>query len=111
MSRSIEITGKSLIYVFYVVSLAGLVSILAFIVFPLEGPGSVALAVLLVLLTLAGVVGFWRRSTDRDPEHLGTVEDIAYDPIAYPGQAAKHNWIKAVRRLPDWRDSEEENEE
>jgi hypothetical protein len=111
MSRSIEITGKSLIYIFYIVSLAGLVWILAFIVFPLEGPGSVGLALLFVLLTLAGVVGFWRRSTDRDPEHLGTTEDIAYDPIAYPGQAAKHNWIKAVSRLPDWRDSKEENGE
>ena len=111
MSRSIEITGKSLIYVFYLVSLAGLVSILAFIVFPLEDPGSVGLAVLLVVLTLAGVVGFWRRVTDRDPEHLGTVEDLAYDPIAYPGQAAKHNWIKAVRRLPDWEESKDENEE
>ncbi|MFA1611573.1 hypothetical protein [Halobellus rubicundus] len=99
MGRSIEITGNSLIYLFYIVSLAGLVAILGTVVFPLEDPGSAALAVLLVSLTAVGIIGFWRRVTDRDGEHLGTVEDLAYDPIAYPGQAAKHNWAKAIRRL------------
>lgn len=99
MSRSVEVTGKSLIYLFYIVTLAGLVSILAFIVFPLEDAGSVVLAALLVLLTLVGVVGFWRRVTNKDPDHLGTVEDIAYDPFAYPGHIAKDNWVRAIRRL------------
>ena len=99
MARSIEVTGRSLIYVFYVVSLAGLVSILALIVYPFDDIGSVALAALLVVLTLAGVIGLWRRVVDRDGQHLGTVDDIAYDPIAYPGHIAKHNWLKAIRRL------------
>ena len=108
MSRSVEITGKSLIYIFYVVTLAGLVSILAFIVFPLDDTGSVALATLLVLLTLVGLVGFWRRVTDQDPDHLGTVEDIAYDPFAYPGHIAKDNWMKSIRRLTVDDDDEDE---
>jgi hypothetical protein len=99
MDRSVEITGRSLFSLFYVVSLAGLVSILALIVPPLDDAGSLALAALLVVLTGAGVVGFWRRVAGREGDHLGTVEDIAYDPFAYPGHIAKHNWVKAVRGL------------
>lgn len=99
MSRNVEITGKSFIYAWYVVTLAGLVSILTLIVFPLTDAGSVALAAVLVLLTLVGLVGLWRRVTDQDPDHLGTVEDIAYDPFAYPGHIAIDNWMKAIRRV------------
>ena len=107
MSRSIEISGKSLVYLFYVVSTAALVSIVRFVALPLDGPGSVALAVLFVILVLTGIVGFWRRYSDREGEHLGTADDITYDPIADPGQAAKHGWVKAIRRLPGERDDEE----
>ena len=107
MSRTFELSGKSLIYLFYASSLAALVPLLAFVVLPLDGFASVALAVLIAFLLIAAVVGLWRRATDREGEHLGTREDIAYDPIAYPGQAAKHRWMKAVRRLPG-RDDEED---
>jgi hypothetical protein len=100
MSRSLEITGSSIVYLFYAVSLAGLLSVLFFVLPPLSTPGTVALATLLVGLTVAGCIGCWRRLADRDGDHLGTAEDLAYDPIAYPGQAAKHRWEKAIRRLP-----------
>jgi hypothetical protein len=53
------------------------------------------------------VIGAWRRRTDREDEHLGTAEDIAYDPVAYPGQAAKQRWLRAVRRLPGGGDEDE----
>lgn len=96
----IEITGRTLQYVFYAVTLAALVPLVAILVWPFDSVGDLAVAVLLVSLVLATVVGLWRRKTGREPEHLGTVEDIAWDPIAYPGQAAKDRWLKAVRRLP-----------
>ena len=107
MSRTFEISGKSLIYLFYASSLAALVPLLAFVVFPLDGVASVGLALLIALLLGTAVVGLWRRRTDREGEHLGTDEDIAYDPIAYPGQAARHTWEKAVRRLPGGNDGED----
>jgi len=102
MSRSVDISGTSIVYLFYVVSLPGLVAILAVVVFPLDGIGDAALATLIVSLVLAGVVGAWRRRTGREDDHLGTAEDIAYDPSAYPGQAATQRWLRAVRRLPGW---------
>jgi predicted membrane metal-binding protein len=101
MSRSVDVSGTSIVSLFYAVSLPGLVAILAVVAFPLDGIGDAALATLLVSLVLAGVVGAWRRRTGREDEHLGTAEDIAYDPSAYPGQAAKQRWLRAVRRLPD----------
>ena len=107
MSRTFEISGKSLIYLFYASSLAALVTLLAFVVLPFDSVASVALAVLFASLLIAAVVGLWRRATGREGEHLGTAEDIAYDPIAYPGQAAKHRWLKAVRRLPGGDDEED----
>jgi hypothetical protein len=100
MSRSVDISGKSIVYLFYAVSLPGLVAILAVVAVPLDGIGDAALATLIVSLVLAGVVGAWRRRTGREDEHLGTAEDLAYDPSAYPGQAAKQRWLRAIRRLP-----------
>jgi len=100
MSRSVDISGKSIVYLFYAVSLPGLVAILAAVAVPLDGIGDAALATLIVSLVLAGVVGAWRRRTGREDEHLGTAEDLAYDPSAYPGQAAKQRWLRAIRRLP-----------
>ena len=107
MRRTFEISGRSLLYPFYASSLAALVAILPLVVWPLDDVGSVALAVLLSSLVLTAVVGLWRRRTGREGEHLGTEEDIAYDPIAYPGQAVKRRWLKAVRRLPSGDDEEE----
>ena len=96
----IEITGATLQYVFYAVTLAALVPLLAILVWPFDDAADLAVAALLLSLVIASVVGLWRRKTGRDPQHLGTDEDIAWDPIAYPGQAAKDRWLKAVRRLP-----------
>ncbi|NHN60986.1 MULTISPECIES: hypothetical protein [Halorussus] len=107
MSRTFDISGKSLIYLFYGSSLAALATLLAFVVSPFDSFASVALAVLFASLLIAAVVGLWRRATGREGEHLGTAEDIAYDPIAYPGQAAKDRWLKAVRRLPGGDDEED----
>lgn len=107
MGRTVEVSGHALLYLFYASSLAALLSIIPFVLFPLDDLGSIALAVLLVSLVLAGIVGLWRRRTGREGSHLGTAEDIAYDPIADPGQAAKHSWTRAVRRLPGGDDEEE----
>jgi hypothetical protein len=107
MRRTVEISGQSLRYLFYASSLAALVAVLPLVAWPPDDLGSVALALLLASLMLAAVVGLWRRRTGREGEHLGTDADIASDPIAYPGQAAKHSWAKAVRRLPGGDDEED----
>jgi len=106
MERRLEITGSTLMSLFWTLSLACLVALVALVAWPFDGIGSVALAVLLVSLGVLMVVGLWRRRADRGGLHLGTDEDIAFDPIAYPGQAAKHRWLKAVRRLPDGDDED-----
>jgi hypothetical protein len=107
MGRSVDISGTSIVYLFYAVSLPGLVAILAVVAFPFDDIGDAALAILIASLVLAGVVGAWRRRTGREDEHLGTANDIAYDPTAYPGQAAKQRWLRAVRRLPGGDDEED----
>jgi hypothetical protein len=107
MSRTFEVSGRSLLYLFYASSVAALLSVLAVVVWPLDGFASVAFALLLALLVFAAVVGAWRRRTGREGEHLGTDEDIAYDPIAYPGQAAKQRWERSLRRLPGGDDEED----
>jgi uncharacterized membrane protein YqjE len=107
MDRSVELSGTSLLYLFYAVSVPGLVYVVAVVAYPFDNLGSVALAVLIGFLLLAVVVGVWRRRTGREGDHLGTVEDIAVDPTAYPGQAAKQRWLRAVRRLPSGSDDED----
>ena len=106
MSRTVEMLGKALMSLFYGVSLAGLVSLLLFVVLPSDTIGSVALGVLVLSLLLAAGVGIWRRrnGTGYDP---GTRGDITYDPFADPGQMAKHNWEKAVRRVSTEDDAED----
>ncbi|SEV92760.1 hypothetical protein [Halobacterium jilantaiense] len=110
MRRTVEMSGSSLLYVFYAVSVAGLVGVLAVAVWPLDDAASVAFAVLISGLVGSFAVGAWRQHTGRDSEHLGTAEDIAYDPIAYPGHAAKDRWLKAVRRLPGRADDESDDD-
>jgi hypothetical protein len=101
MGRSFEISGNSLSRLLYASQLVALLLALLFVVFPLDNPASVVLAVLFGLLVAVMAVGLWRTSTDSDGgTHLGTAEDITYDPFADPGQAAKDTWEKAVRRLP-----------
>jgi hypothetical protein len=96
----IELTGEALQYLFYAVTLAALVPLVAVLVWPFDSLANITVAVLMLSLAIASVVGLWRRKTGREPQHLGTDEDIAWDPVAYPGQAAKERWMKAVRRLP-----------
>ena len=91
--------------VFYTIQLATLLLALVFVALTV---GSKALTVLLVLLLFATAVGFLRRKTVRGGgTHLGTDGDITYDPIADPGQAAKDDWKKAVRQLPDGDDEQD----
>ncbi|WP_121821367.1 hypothetical protein [Halostella salina] len=106
MSRRIELSGSALVYLFYAVSAPVLVAIIGVLVWPPDTPANIALAVLILSILIAGVVGWRRRRAGKDAVHLGTDEDIAYDPIAYPGQAAKQRWERAVRRLPDGDDEE-----
>lgn len=107
MRPSVELSGETLSRVLYASQVAALLAVLPFVVFPLDGISSVALGVLFVALAVAGAVGLWRTTTDGDGgHHLGTAEDITYDPFADPGQAAKDRWEKAVRRLPG-RDDED----
>jgi hypothetical protein len=105
MGRSLELSGKSILYVFNAASLAVILVVLALGDWSF-GVGGIALAVLVGSLLVATAIAAWRRRTDRDDDHLGTDEDLAYDPIAYPGQAARREWEKAVRRLPGGDDEE-----
>lgn len=107
MSRSVELTGTALVYLFYAVSAPALVAIVGVLVWPPDNPANIALAVLILSILVAGIVGWRRRRAGKDAVHLGTDEDIAYDPIAYPGQAAKQRWGRAVNRLPDGDDDED----
>lgn len=100
MGRTLPKPGSWLALLLYGTQIAALVFVVLFVALPTDGVGSVALAVLFAGLVGAGVIGLWRWWADRDGEHFGTAEDVAYDPIADPGQAAKDRWQKAVDRLP-----------
>ena len=101
MGRAFEIPGGALSRVLYASQLAALLLALIFVALPIDGFAGVLLAFLFASLVVVAVVGLWRTTTDGDgPNHLGTAEDITYDPFADPGQAAKDRWEKAVRRLP-----------
>ena len=106
MERSIEISGNSIVYLFYASSLA-IVPILAyFVVWPLDNLTSLAVAGLLALLVLVVVADLWYWKTGTLGEHLSTAAernlpyDITYTPTADPGQMATDYWQKTVRRLP-----------
>ena len=108
MARSIELSGDWFSLLVYGFQLVALALLLGFVVLPLDDTASVALAFLFGLVAVAAVVGLWRTATgDDEGTHLGTAEDITYDPFADPGQAAKDRWEKAVRRLPGDEDERE----
>ncbi|OLZ39971.1 hypothetical protein A6E15_02785 [Natrinema saccharevitans] len=102
MDRTIDFSSDWPWLLFYASQLAGLSLVLCFVVFPLEGPVDVLIAVPFALLVVAVAVGLWRRVIDGDErDHLGTADDITHDPYADPGQAARDRWERAIRRLPD----------
>lgn len=105
MGRSIELSGNSIVYLFYASSLAIVPVLTYFVVLPLDGLDSVLAAILLAGLVLVAAVDLWYWKTGKLSEHLTTaakrnIYDITDDPIADPGQAAKRQWTKALRRLP-----------
>lgn len=102
MGRTVEISGESLIYLFYATALVGCVVLLIALLWS-AAQGSfanLAAAALIGTLLLGWGVAVWRRQTGREREQPEPEEGITWDPIAYPRHMAKHNWLKAVRRLP-----------
>ena len=101
MGRDFELSGESLSRLLYASQLVALLLALLFVAFPFDSVASGLVAVLFASLLITTAVGLWRKKTGKaGGTHLGTGEDITYDPIADPGQAAKDRWKKAVRRLP-----------
>ncbi|QLH76066.1 hypothetical protein HZS55_01540 [Halosimplex rubrum] len=101
MGRTIEVSGGSLRFTLYALQLGALAAVLLFVVSPFDSAAGVPLALLFGALGIATVYGLWRRRTDSGcSPQARTAEDITYDPIADPGQAARHRWEKTVRRLP-----------
>jgi len=106
MERSIEISGNSIVYLFYASSLAIVPVLVYFVVWPLDNLTSLALAGLLASLVLVAVADLWYWKSGALSEHLTTAAkrnlpyDVTYTPAADPGQMAKDYWLRVVRRLP-----------
>ncbi|RKD93882.1 hypothetical protein [Halopiger aswanensis] len=117
MEKTIEISGKSIAYLLYAVTL-GMFVLFLFTMVGTDRPSAVPLGVFFASVLLAMVVGLWRWKTGREGDHLGTAGDLVYDPLA-PGQMAKERWLQSIRRLPgadldgdeeDENDGEDESE-
>ncbi|MGB9964758.1 hypothetical protein [Halobacterium hubeiense] len=68
-------------------------------------------AVSLAALAVVALVAAMRRSRSADAASLDSGYDVAYDPVADPGQAAKQRWRRAVERLPgNGEDADEDGE-
>jgi len=106
MSRSVELSGRVLLLAFEAVTLLALVVFVGPVVWPPEDAAGVALVALFVLVVLGLVAAMWR-SRRVEASYLRSRYDIAYDPVADPGLAAKERWKKAVARLPDGEDEDE----
>ncbi|WP_415380929.1 hypothetical protein [Halosimplex sp. TS25] len=101
MGRTIELSGDRFSLLLYAVQLVGLLLVALFVAPRLGGPAGVLFGLLFASLVVATGIGLWRRRTGDDGgTHLETAEDITYDPIADPGQAARDRWETAVDRLP-----------
>jgi hypothetical protein len=101
MDDSVEMSGGWLGRSVVAFQLTALLVALFFVIPRLDAAVGVLLGSLFALLALASAIATWRRATGRDDSgYLGTAEDITYDPIADPGQAARERWEKAVQRLP-----------
>ncbi|MFC7136374.1 hypothetical protein [Halobaculum litoreum] len=100
MKRSLEPSGARLRLLLYVSQAAALAAAVVVVVAGAAGPVGLLLAALFAATAVATAVALRRGQGDDGPAVLGTAEDITYDPVADPGQAAKRRWDRAVRRLP-----------
>ncbi|WP_135853302.1 hypothetical protein [Halorussus salinus] len=112
MGRSIELSGNSVVYLFYASSLAIVPVLTYFVVLPLDGLDSVLAAILLAALVLVAAVDCWYWKTGKLSDHLTAAArrrlyDITYDPFADPGRAAGRSWRAAIRRSLGGDDDEE----
>jgi len=107
MSRSVELSGSALLVVFEAVTLVALVAFVGPAIWPPEDAAGVALVALFVLVVLGLVTAMWQRRRV-EGSYLRSGYDISYDPVGDPGLAAKDRWQKAVQRLPDGEDEDED---
>jgi len=100
MNSGFGISRNSLIWSLIFVVMAGpLVAITLIMIPQVEGVSDLPLVIFFGSLAIIAVVGVWRKLTDRDDEHPRTAADVAYNPLS-PGEMAKDNWRKAIRRIP-----------
>ncbi|WP_336035384.1 hypothetical protein [Halobacterium yunchengense] len=113
MARSVDVSGASIVYLFYAASLAIVPVVVHSVVLPVDDAVSVFVAGALAALVLVVVADCWYWRSGATSDHLTAAAkrnlpyDVTYDPTADPGQAAKQRWLQAVRRLPG-RDDEDE---
>ena len=113
MARTVEISGNMIVYLFYVSALAIVPVVFYSVVLPIDDVTSVLVVVLLAGLILLVGADLWYWKSGELSDHLSTAAkrnlpyDITYDPTADPGQAAKHYWVQAVRRLPNSDDEDD----
>jgi len=108
MERGLGISRDSLISYLIFVAMAGpLVAITLIMIPKVDALADLPLVVFFASLAIIFVVGQWRKRTDKEDEHPRTAEDVAYNPLA-PGQMAKENWRKAIRRIPGGDEDDEE---
>ena len=102
MSDSVEITGRHARLALFGVTVAGLLLVVVLVAISVGGPRGVAVGAVLSPVAVLVAVGSWRSLTGkaRGPV-MGTPWDITHDRYAFPGQAAKERWLRAVQRLPD----------
>jgi hypothetical protein len=102
-----ELTGDSLIRLFFGIQLAALLFALFLVAFNFGGAAGLVMVALVGLLLFVAAVALWRHHTGRtEVPVVGTPEDITDRPLVFPGQAAKERWRKAVERLPAEDDEE-----
>lgn len=107
MGRSIEVSGRSVVYLFYLSGLAIVPIVAYFFLWPLDNLASVAGAGLLVALVLVVIADYRYWKSGRLREHLeGAAErtlpyDITRRSSANLGQAAKERWLAAFGRDSD----------
>lgn len=108
MKRGLGISRNSLVSALVFVAMAGpLVGITLIMIPQVEGVADLPLVIFFGSLAIIFVVGQWRTRTDRETEHPRTAEDVAYNPLS-PGQMAKDNWRRAIRRIPGDSENDEE---